>query len=81
MKLIETYLKTKKVEYFGIELEIETRFNYLAADYDGSLYAYVNEPRLNTVLTDSWVSNERSYEHIAEVDLEGVDPKDTMRKV
>ncbi|NHB90331.1 hypothetical protein [Photorhabdus tasmaniensis] len=44
MKIITTSFETKCVSYFGIDLEVPTFVNYLAADADGTLFGYYFKP-------------------------------------
>lgn len=52
IEVVETLLK--HIDYCGHRLIVPSRFNYLAADGNGVLIAFVNEPRLeNEVWVDS----------------------------
>lgn len=35
----------RKVEYFGLTLYIDPKYNYLATSFGGCIYAFVHEPK------------------------------------
>lgn len=43
----------KTVNYRGMTFEIEDRFQYIATDADGSIFAFANEPFIDEV-TGEW---------------------------
>lgn len=81
MKLVKEK-EYRLVDYFGIPVRINKNIKCLAADENGLVYGYNKRP-ICTVL-DCWLedisSNSESH-FIMEVDLEGMDWKDTLLEI
>jgi len=76
MKIIKQI--QKQVNYFGITLSVPSWSNYLATDSDGEVWAFCNKPKAEG---KDWVlSRGIEAEHVANVDLEGEDWKNTLVK-
>lgn len=66
----------KQVDYFGISLYVPSWTNYLATDSDGEVWAFSKNPEVEG---KNWVlSGVYEAEHVANVDLEGEDWKNTL---
>lgn len=82
MKLIKlTQPKTKTVEYFGLTLDVPYWANYLATDNDGELWAYQEIPNYSEGLICYFESYEGNNEKIADVDLECLDAKNSLKEI
>lgn len=73
----------REVNYYGIKFLVPSPVRYLAADKDGELFGYINKPVIEE--EGWWLSlgiglNSADY-RVAEVDLEGLDWKDSLLKV
>jgi hypothetical protein len=80
MKILSENLLTKGVLYFGITLRVPFGVKYLATDESGELYGYPVCPTVVEGL-EMWEAPERSeYYPIGEVDLEGLDWRETLRE-
>lgn len=57
--------KFRKVEYFGLTLYIDHKFNYLATDSTGYIYAFVHEPvaKVNKDETGFWLTPRENKLH------------------
>lgn len=82
MKIIEE-LKPKVVTYFSMELMVPYFTKYIAADKDGTLIAFANEPRPNFDENFSvWIDPEAGdLQLIATVALENFLWTDTLQAV
>jgi hypothetical protein len=85
MKLIKYEVELKTVGYYGIQFNIDSKFNYIATDEDGFVFAYENEPHINMALKDCWMYNAIDYNGgyalIGLVDLEGLYFGDTLKGI
>ena len=82
MKLIKlTQPKTKTVEYFGLTLYVPRWANYLACDEDGELWAYQDIPNYSEGLISYFESYDGNIEKIADVDLEGLAAKNSLKEI
>ena len=81
MKLLKSKLqRTKKVEYFGLGICVPIWVSYIATDEDGDVYGLSHEP---SIYKDFWRRDDSDFYNsmevcVAEVDLEGLDWKDTL---
>lgn len=70
----------KVVNYFGVELMLDTEVKYLVTTKDGDIVASKHTPELDPQL--GWLYDYDAHsEFIAVVDLEGMDWKDTLMEV
>jgi hypothetical protein len=73
-------LLSKTVDYFGLKLIVDKDTNYLTTSPEGSVIASFGVPELDPTL--GWMYDWGTYTTVvAEVDLEGVDWKDTLVEV
>ena len=77
MNILQEYAITRKVEYFGLTLTVPNDCEYIATDKSGKVYAYTNRPEDRH---STWATY-ADYVYIADVDLEGMDWRDTLQKV
>jgi len=75
----------KDVTYFDIPLNIPKQIKYLATDADGMVWGYEDKPRAIEgvgVLVSQWVNatDRPQVVKIGEVDLQGLDWRDTLRE-
>ncbi len=75
MKRIEG--KDIKINYFGIELYVYHEMEFIATDSDGEVRAHYDEPTTDQSIF--WGS--RSCSHVCNVDLEGMDWKETLMEI
>lgn len=75
MTLIERSYKT--VNYFGTELQIPSFAQYIATDRDGEVWCYDEQPQC---MNHQWVSDSLNVLTIANVNLHGLDWKETLRE-
>lgn len=66
----------KKVNYFGLELVVEKEAKFLATDENGGVYSFTKETEINKDNESVWYG--KGTEWIAEVDLEGLDWRETL---
>ena len=79
MKLIERKEPDwRTVNYFGIEVVLRPHERYVAVDGDGRLHVYTSVPVLMPEVMETNWSTSGHYRHIGEVDLEGVDWRETL---
>ena len=78
----------KTVDYYGIQVTIHSDYKYLATDSLGFLHAYDHKPiaiPLGDGSRGAWGVDPRKkhgdYVYIGDVDLEGEDWRETLRKV
>jgi len=74
MKLLSGH-KTKNIRYFGIDMTVRESVKFLATDEDGEVYGFDMKP---TTKATFWHVSEYAYDFVADVDLEGMDWKDTL---
>lgn len=74
----------KIVNYFGLDFTVNENTNYLAVDANGYLYSYQlkndNKPEVDND-SSMWVMEDGKYDFVCEVDLEGLDWKDTLVEI
>lgn len=82
MRVLSQVVHTKEVEYFGNKLDVPEWVRWLATDQDGTVYGFEYEPTLMDIET-KWTSywEDDNFCEMAEVDLEGMDYKQTLVKV
>lgn len=83
MKILQEFNQTKPVKYFGLYLNVPYTANYIATDEDGMVWCYDNKPEINKFYSDCWTYRgyDNNFIEIAEVDLEGMDWKDTLMEI
>lgn len=69
----------KNVVYFDIAMSLGDKWKYLAVDEDGQLVAFEHRPSSHGEMWD--VLDYSDYVSVAEVDLEGLDWKETLKEV
>lgn len=70
----------KTVDYFGIQITVESDINYLATTSSGVVIAFEQEPELDPKC--GWLSQWEDFTiSVATVDLEGRDWKETLLEV
>jgi hypothetical protein len=84
MKLLSKEDSITKVNYFGIELLVPERINYLATDKDGEVWAFSEEPVCYVSPYEEWVIPQfgvlsRGQELVAKVDLKSVAWNHTLK--
>ena len=67
-------INSKAVQYLGVDIHITMPF--VAVDKDGQIHEYEKEPRRHEV---EWMPSS-FYKPVCEVDLEGLDWKETLRE-
>lgn len=73
-------LLSKTVDYFGLKLIVDKDTNYLTTSLEGSVIASFCVPELDHTL--GWMYDWGTYTTVvAEVDLEGMDWKDSLVEV
>lgn len=55
----------KTINYCGMTFEVEDRFNYIATDANGEIWAYECKPE---VYDDHWISLDGSYKKLITVE-------------
>lgn len=69
------------VDYFGMQIIVPKYYRYLAVDSDGSLFAHRQKPELFPLdKTARWFSG-FSDTFLGDVDLEGMDWRETLKEV
>lgn len=67
----------KTVDYFGLKLQITSDHCAIATNAFGIVYSYRNEP---SPVGDTWFIDNSSCCYICEVNLHGLDWRETLRK-
>ncbi len=78
MKIIEPQ---KKIDYFGVELTIDGRTNFVATDDDGEVYQYLIRPNFDKYMGVWGSNNPNEVVRLCAVDLDGMDWKETLMEV
>ncbi|UPT52949.1 hypothetical protein [Hafnia phage yong3] len=70
--------QTKLANFHEVIVSVPLWANWLAADANGKVYAYKGRPEISYLACDEeWLSSEYC-DFVTEVDLEGMDWKDTL---
>lgn len=77
MNVLSEVLHTKRVKYFGIELQVPLSVTYITVDYDGACFGYESEPRYSPSC-GRW-SDGYNWVKLGEFDLEGMSSADTLQ--
>ena len=75
MKLLAYSEDDTKVNYFGIKFSVPN-FGYIAADRDGVVCWYVQEPE-QSIINQGWTPADVSFIYLGKVDLEDLDWKES----
>ena len=70
----------KQVNYHGINVIVPANTRWLATDSDGYLGAYSDQCFAPTLKNRVW-DNDQEYINICQVDLEGMDWRDSLMEV
>ena len=81
MILINESCLYKKITYFDIELIVPFYTNWVATDETGEVHAMFNKPTLQYKSLGIWVADNAFNACVANVDLEGVNWRKTLRKI
>jgi hypothetical protein len=73
--------KGKAVDYFGVALHVDVLCHTLATDSNGHVYAYSDFDLKPTKRYGYWDICGKATYHIATVDLEGMDWRDTLMSI
>lgn len=77
---LDPLVLTKDVEYFGIQLTVLERVDYIATDENGDVYGYENHPTQKERW--EWGSNcDPIWYKIGTVDLDGIEWFNTCKSV